>query len=208
MKKLYSLYVRVSTNKQDAENQLIPLREYVRKVGGEVYKEYVDIISGKEKSRPDYDQMFKDASKRLFDVVLFWDLSRFSRAGTLFTLQKLKELESHNVEWESYMEQYLRSTGEFKPVVISIMATLAKIERQKISERTKAGLQRAVKEGKTLGRPAISGYHRREIVKLMKQYKSINKVAKELRVSYGTCYKIVKDKCPELIDGKGRGRKK
>ncbi len=196
------LYARVSGGKQEALNQLLQLREYVAKKGGKIVKEYVDIISGKEKSRPAYDQMFKDASKRLFDVVVFWDLSRFSRAGTLFTLQKLKELESHNVEWESYQEQYLRSTGDFKDVVISIMATLAKIEREKISERTKAGLQRARLEGKILGRPAISGYHKREIVKLMKQYKSINKVAKELRVSYGTCYKIVKANCPELMEKK------
>jgi hypothetical protein len=28
------------------------------------------------------------------DLVLFWDLSRFSRSGTLYTLQKLKELET------------------------------------------------------------------------------------------------------------------
>ena len=196
------LYARKSTENQEEANQLIQLREYVAKKGGKIVKEYVDVISGKEKSRPAYDQMFKDASKGLFDVVVFWDLSRFSRAGTLHTLQKLKELNSYNVDWESYSEQYFRSAGEFKDVLISIMATLAKIERQKISERTKAGLQRARLEGKTLGRPSISGYHKREIVKLMKEYKSINKVAKELRVSYGTCYKVVKEKCPELMEKK------
>lgn len=204
MKKKVAIYVRVSTNKQEVENQLLQLRDYVKnsKEGDEIYEEYVDVISGKERSRPGYDKMFRDASKKLFNMVLFWDLSRFARAGTLFTLQKLKELERNNIEWESYQEQYLRSTGDFKDVVISIMATLAKIEREKISERTKAGLQRAVKAGKTLGRPSISPYHKREIVRLMKKYKSINKVAQELRVSYGTCYKVIKKKCPELVQKK------
>lgn len=137
-----AIYVRVSTNKQEVDNQLLQLREYSKKSNYEVFKEYIDIISGKENSRPSYDLMFQDAHKRLFDLVLFWDLSRFSRSGTLFTLQKLKELENLGVEWESYQEQYFRSVGQFKDVILSVISTVAKIEREKISERTKAGLQR------------------------------------------------------------------
>jgi len=140
-----AIYVRVSTTKQEVENQLLQLREYSQKCGYEIFKEYVDVISGKENSRPDYDLMFSDAHKRLFNIVLFWDLSRFSRAGTLFTLQKLKELENLGIEWESYQEPYFKSIGQFKDVLLSIMSTLAKIEREKISERTKAGLERSKK---------------------------------------------------------------
>lgn len=136
------IYVRVSTTKQEVENQLIQLREYCKKCNYEIFKEYVDIISGKETSRPSFDLMFKEAHKRLFDLVLFWDLSRFSRAGTLFTLQKLKELENLGIDWESYQEPYFKSVGQFKDVVISLLSSVAKMEREKISERTKAGLQR------------------------------------------------------------------
>ena len=135
-----AIYVRVSTTKQEVENQLIQLREYCKKNNYEICNEFVDIISGKETSRPQYDLMFQDAHKRLFDIVLFWDLSRFSRAGTLFTLQKLKELENLGIDWESYQEPYFKSIGQFKDVVLSIISTVAKIEREKISERTKAGL--------------------------------------------------------------------
>ena len=147
------LYVRVSTNKQEADNQLLQLREYCKKMDYKIEHEFVDIISGKETSRPAYDKMFNCARKRLFDIVIFWDLSRFSRAGTLHTLQKLKELEGLGILWHSYQDAYLSSVGDFKDVVISILSTLAKIEREKISERTKAGLERAKKEGKRLGRP-------------------------------------------------------
>ena len=137
-----AIYIRVSTAKQEVDNQALQLREYCKKNNYEIYKEYVDVISGKETSRAGYDLMFEEAHKRLFDLVLFWDLSRFSRAGTLFTLQKLKELENLGIDWESYQEPYFKSIGDFKDVVLSIMATLAKIEREKISERTKAGLAR------------------------------------------------------------------
>lgn len=142
-----AIYVRVSTNKQDVENQLIQLRAYCEKCNMTVWKEYSDIISGKETSRPAYDSLFQDAHKRLFDMVLFWDLSRFSRAGTLHTLQKLHELDLLGIAWKSYQEQYLDSAGAFKDVVVSIMATLAKIERVRISERTKAGLANRKKFG-------------------------------------------------------------
>jgi len=147
------LYVRVSTEKQEAKNQFLQLRKYCKSMDYEIVKEYVDIISGKENSRPFYDRMFRDAHQRKFDLVVFWDLSRFSRSGTLFTLQKLKELENLRIGWHSFQEPYFSTLGDFKDVVLSIMATLAKIEREKISERTKAGLARAKAQGKTLGRP-------------------------------------------------------
>ena len=134
------LYVRVSTSKQELKNQEIELRDYCKKKDYKIVHVYSDIISGKEKSRPEFDKLFHDAKKRLFELVLFWDISRFSRAGTLYTLQKLKELENLGVAWESYQEPYFSSIGDFKDVVLSIMSTLAKIEREKISQRTKAGL--------------------------------------------------------------------
>lgn len=167
-----AIYVRVSTDKQEVDNQLIQLREYCNKSNYNTFKEYVDIISGKENSRPNYDQMFQDAHRKLFDLVLFWDLSRFSRAGTLFTLQKLKELENLGIDWESYQEPYFKSVGQFKDVVLSIISTVARIEREKISERTKAGLERARRKGKPIGKRGKdkkprnkSGYFRKHSTK-------------------------------------------
>jgi DNA invertase Pin-like site-specific DNA recombinase len=152
MPKRVAIYVRVSTEKQEALNQLIQLKAYCERSDYLVVNEYVDIISGKETSRPMFDVMFSHAHQRLFDLVLFWDVSRFSRAGTLYTLQKLKELENCGVDWESYQEPYFKSVGDFKDVVLSIMATVAKIERERIVERTKAGLERARLNGKKIGK--------------------------------------------------------
>lgn len=151
-----ALYVRVSTDKQELENQARDLRLYCEKAGYEIFKIYSDVLSGRDISRPAFIELFEEAHKRLFDVVVFWDISRFSRSGTLYTMQKLKELENLNIEWESYQEPYFRSAGQFKDVVISIMATIAKIEREKISERTKAGMRIKKLAGKHIGRPAGS----------------------------------------------------
>jgi DNA invertase Pin-like site-specific DNA recombinase len=98
-------------------------------------------------------EMFKAASQRKFDVLLFWSLDRLSREGVLPTLQYLNRLTGYGIGWRSFTEQYLDSTGMFRDAVISILAVIAKQERNRISERTKAGLERARAKGKTLGRP-------------------------------------------------------
>lgn len=188
--KIVALYVRVSTDKQEVQNQVLQLRSYARRSHFKVYKEYVDIISGKEDSRPSWDLLFLDAHKKLFDIVLFWDLSRFSRSGTLFTLQKLQELENLGIDFISYQEPYLNTTGMFKDVVISILATIAKIERLQISERTKAGLQRARSNGVQLGRPAIPSDTIEEVKRLLGCGWSINRIHARLHVSVGKISEI------------------
>ncbi len=143
-----AIYVRVSTDTQELNNQKAALIEYCLKSDWEVYSVYEDIASGTKQSRPAFDRLLIDSRKKVFDIVLFWALDRFSRSGTLYTLQRLNELKLLGIKFHSYTEPYLSSVGEFGDVVISIMATLAKIERERISERTKAGLRNAVNVGK------------------------------------------------------------
>ena len=150
--KVAAIYVRVSTSKQDVENQLLQLRPYCDKAGYTIYQEYIDIVSGAEDNRPAFNQLFKDAHQRKFDVLVFWALDRFSRSGIYFTIQKLQELKNTGVDWDSYQEQYLRTIGPFGDAVMGIMATLAKIERERLSERTKAGLARKMAMGWMPGR--------------------------------------------------------
>ena len=55
----------------------------------------------------------------------------------------------------SYSFQYLDSCGIFNDAVLSILATIAKQERIRISERVTAGLERARKSGSIIGRPRL-----------------------------------------------------
>lgn len=153
-----ALYLRVSTDKQELKSQSCDLEAYCQKNNWPIFKIYSDIVTGQETTeakRPGFTTLFQEAHQRKFDLVLFWDLSRFSRAGTLYTLQKLQELKKLNINWVSYNEPYISSLGQFSDIVISIMSTLSKIEREKISDRTKAGLRLAKSNGKKLGRPPI-----------------------------------------------------
>src|SRR5229473_7547029 len=151
-----AIYARVSTDKQDNENQLLQLREFAAKQGWQVTREYVDSETGSKASRAEFQHMFEDASKRKFDLLLFWALDRLSREGVLETLQHLNRLTSYGVGYKSYTEQFFDSCGIFKDAVIAIVATVAKQERVRISERTRAGLAIARAKGKILGRPSLN----------------------------------------------------
>ncbi|MBC8378252.1 MAG: recombinase family protein [Planctomycetes bacterium] len=149
------IYARVSTTDQKPENQIRELEAYAAKQGWEIVQTITDKVSGTKqaKDRAGLSKVLNMANQGKFDVLLFWSLDRLSREGTRETLCYLQTLTDRGVKWHSYTEEYLSSLGAFADVVISILSTLAKQERIRISERTKAGLERARKDGKTLGRP-------------------------------------------------------
>jgi len=185
------IYARVSTDKQDNENQLLQLREFAAKQGWQITREYVDSESGSKASRPEFQRMFEDASRHKFDLLLFWALDRLSREGVLETLQHLNRLTSYGVGYKSYTEQFFDSCGIFKDAVIAIMATLAKQERIKRSERTKAGLERVRAAGKRLGRPTkLNGQHTAQIAALRAQGLSLRAVGRELGISEGSVRRL------------------
>jgi DNA invertase Pin-like site-specific DNA recombinase len=141
--------------------------------------------------------MFEDASKRRFDILLFWSLDRLSREGVLETLQYLNRLSSYGIQWRSFTEQYLDSTGMFRDAVISILAVIAKQEKTRISERTKAGLERARAKGKLLGRRKAD-VTPEDVDAALAAGNSYRQAAKLLKVSPGTVWAI-KNKQPNPV---------
>jgi DNA invertase Pin-like site-specific DNA recombinase len=189
-----ALYARVSTKdgRQDTGNQLIALREYAAKQGWEIAGEYIDHESGGHSKRPHFQRMFADARARRFDLVLFWSLDRLSREGVSATLNHLERLTSFGVNWRSFTEEYLDSTGIFRDAVIAILAVIAKQERIRRSERAAAAIARLRRQGKTehLGRPR-KVVDRGRARRMHEQGVSLRAIAAELGVSPMTVQHIV-----------------
>jgi DNA invertase Pin-like site-specific DNA recombinase len=109
--------------------------------------EYIDHESGRKGSdkRKRFAALFEDASRRKFDLVLFWALDRFSREGIVRAINYLQRLDSYGIAFHSYTEAHLATDNELvRNVLLAVMSSLAKVEAEKISERVKAGLQRVV----------------------------------------------------------------
>jgi DNA invertase Pin-like site-specific DNA recombinase len=187
------IYVRVSTKDkgQEVENQLVQLREFAATQGWTIIREYVDHETGSKSDRTRFQEMFEDASRRRFDLVLFWSLDRLSREGVLQTLNYLSRLTSDGVGYRSFTEQYFDSYGIFKDAVIAIMATVAKQERLRISERTKAGLENARRKGIPLGRRRVRLDVER-VRQLRAEGRSYEEIAKELKCGVGTAFRAAK----------------
>jgi len=189
-----AIYARVSTKDkgQEVENQLRQLREFAALHGWTVYREFIDHETGKTDDRAEFQAMFRDASQRKFDVLLFWALDRLSREGVLETLQHLNRLTSYGVGYRSFTEQYFDSCGIFKDAVIAIIATVAKQERVRISERVKAGLETARAKGKRLGRPKRTVDASR-IATLRSQGFGWKKIAREMGCGVSTVLRVAQE---------------
>lgn len=186
-----ALYLRVSTDKQETENQAVQLREFATKQGWQIVREYCDYESGSKSDRAEFQRMFADGSKRQFDLVLFWALDRLSREGVYQTLQHLNRLETYGIGFRSFTEPYFDSCGVFKDAVIAIMATLAKQERIKRAERTKAGLARVRAAGKRLGRPVrLNGEHHAAVARLRAAGVSYRAIASQLSISLRSAQRL------------------
>lgn len=148
------LYARVSTDKQDTDNQMIRLREIAQNRGYEVFDEYVDIASGRNAHRPNLDHMMKDAKSHRFDKILAVRLDRIARS--VINLNNLMiDLDEWKVKIE-FIDQPIDTSTPAGKMILTILGAMAEFERELIVERTNDGLKRAVKEGKTLGRRSTS----------------------------------------------------
>jgi DNA invertase Pin-like site-specific DNA recombinase len=150
------IYARCSTRDQETDNQVAQLKAYAAQQNWEVVDTVVDVCSGGKAAteRPGLDKVFDLARRRQFDLLLFWALDRFSREGSRKTIGYLAMLDDAGVDWHSFSEPYISSLGIFKDAIIAILSALAKQEKVRISERTKAGLERTVRvNGTRLGRP-------------------------------------------------------
>lgn len=185
-----AIYARVSTKDkgQTNENQLRELRSFAERLDYTLYKEYCDQESGGNAERPEFQRLFADAHQRRFDVVLFWSLDRFSREGVTETLNHLQKLQAAGVQFKSFTEQYLDSTGLFREAIIGFLAAIAKQERVRFSERIKAGQARSSKKP---GRPTLNEDTVVELRQLREQGLSFKKIQLITGVPTATMHKYL-----------------
>jgi DNA invertase Pin-like site-specific DNA recombinase len=185
-----ALYSRISTSDQNNQNQLDQLRAFAQTQGWRIVHEYVDVASGGNADRQEFRALFAAASRREFDLILFWSLDRFSREGVLTTLRYLEILTQYNVGYRSYSEQFLDSCGAFRDAIISILAVIAKQERVRLSERTLAGLARARAAGRVGGRPRVQ-CNPHKVLRLRAAGHSLGTIASKLKLTKTTVYRIL-----------------
>lgn len=147
-----ALYARTSMSDQSTETQLIALRDYCQRMGFQITSEYVDNgFSGKDTIRPEFERLLEDMRSKKFQAILTWKLDRVGRS-LQHLLNFLQELRNRKVDFIS-MTEMIDTTTPHGELIWNILGAFAQYERSIIVSRTLAGLERARRQGKQLGRP-------------------------------------------------------
>jgi len=128
------------------------------------------------------------AKKRQIDVVLVWRFDRFARS-VKHLVTALEELRHLNIAFVSYQEN-IDTSSALGNAIFTIIAAMAELERNIIVDRVRAGLRRAVAEGKQLGRPKSSADDN-EIRQLRQQGMSLRVIAQKTGASKSTVSRVL-----------------
>jgi DNA invertase Pin-like site-specific DNA recombinase len=167
--KRVALYARVSHagGDQNPENQLAALRAFAAGREWEIAGEYVDLAPaiGARDPRggfvglPAWRRLWADCRRGKVDVIAVWKLDRAFRSSR-HALNGLATMHARGIEFVCTTQPIDTSTPQGR-FVYAILAAAAEMERELISERTRAGQARARGEGKLIGRPPGSKDRRR-----------------------------------------------
>lgn len=194
-----AIYARVSTSKQEAENQLRELRGFCERRGWSLVREFTDeAVRGRADHKPQLEAMLDAAHRREFDVVVFWSLDRLTRKGPDDAAAILGRIQASGCDFISYREGALTSLGPWGRVVIDILAIVANFESTRMGERIKAGIAERRAEAEKAGETFLWGQARksklREDPELPSKVKALrdggrswSQIAATLRLPLGTC---------------------
>jgi DNA invertase Pin-like site-specific DNA recombinase len=192
--KRIAIYLRVSTDGQNTENQRLELAKIAEQAGWVIVEVYEDQgISGAKgrDQRPAFDNLCKDAARRKFDLIAAWSVDRLGlRLQHLVTF--LEEL--HGLGIDLYLHQQGIDTNmPAGKAMFQMLGVFSEFERAMIRERVNAGLARAKAQGKTLGRPKTATDTEQAIIEaLAKGDKGMQKIAKELGVGTSVVQRLAK----------------
>ena len=186
-----AIYLRVSTRDQSTEAQHAELVLIAVRAGWQIVETYRDAgISGAKgrDQRPGFDQMLKDATRRRFDLLMAWSVDRLGRS-LQHLVTTLADLQAAGIDL--YLrQQAIDTTTPSGRALFQMLGVFAEFERAMIRERVQAGIDRARRAGKRLGRPRIESGRADAIRASLASGVSIRRAAKQYRVGIATVQRL------------------
>lgn len=192
-------YVRVSTSKQDLENQKFEITNFA-KANNIVIDEWLEeTISGtKDPKKRKLGQLLDKAVKG--DTIVCTEISRLGRS-LFMVMQILNMCMLEEIHVWTVKENYKLGTDVSSAILAFAFSLAAQIERDLLSQRTKAGLARRKAEGIKLGRPVGSKNKKTKlsgkedyIRELLMQGQSYSAIARIYHVDRTTLMRFVKSR--------------
>ena len=171
-------YARVSTDDQNLDGQLDALKA----AGAE--KIFADKITGTARKRPELDRLLDQL--RQGDVITVTKYDRLARS-LRDLLDIVDAIQAQGAGFRSLAED-IDTTTPAGRLVFHVFASIAQFERERISERTKEGLEAARKRGRVGGRPPALSAAQREEVRRMRDIdgRNLTEISRLFKVSTKT----------------------
>ena len=184
-------YIRVSTESQTTENQRMQIMQYCKQVKVKNVSWYSETISGT--LQPQVRKLGVLLHQlQAGDMIICTELSRLGRS-MLMIMNILDECLQKKVKVIAIKENFVLDESIACKALMFAFGLSADIERQLISDRTKAGLAVARAKGKRIGRQKGEKPHyfkltpfKNQIIEYMNQGRSINSMAREFNVKWKT----------------------
>lgn len=148
-------YIRISTNKQDVETQRVQILKYAQSEKLMI-DEFVEVqeSSAKSPKQRKIDELREKLKRN--DILIVYELSRLGRS-MFETINFVLELAENGVQFVFLKQPELSNfKNSHSKLLLTFYAYIAEVEKEFISQRTKAGLEKARAKGKILGRPVGS----------------------------------------------------
>lgn len=189
-------YIRVSTDKQNVENQRYEIEKYCKLHHLKVDKWVNEIVSGKKTlENRKLGKLLKRMKQN--DIMICAELSRLGRSMMLI-MSILNQCMERNIQVWTIKDNYRLGADLPSKVLAFAFSLVAEIERDLISQRTKEALARKRSEGIKLGRPKgslsskrkLSG-HEKEITKMLEDKMPKSQIAQIYKVHRNTLYQFI-----------------
>ena len=191
-------YYRVSTDKQDYENQKEGVVAYCKRQGFNIDKEVKDEgVSGKvDVYKRNLGKLIKKAKKD--DVIIVSEISRLGR-DLLMVLNTAKTLYEKGVKIYCVKENIHLDGSIMAKVFVTVFGLIAEIERYFISERTKEALERKKAAGVHIGRPFGFSYSlldafADDVIEMRNKGLSKSEISRQLKCTWTTLHRFMMKK--------------
>jgi len=151
-----AIFIRVSTEEQDTENQRLKLMELINRRNYEHVKTYDVTQSVYHHASTEYlSELREDARLGKYNILCVWSLDRLSRRGIMHTLNIVNELCNNGVKIVSLQDGFIDTLTDnnIRDLFIAFISFIARYESQRKSANIKAGLAKKKQLGYNIGKP-------------------------------------------------------
>jgi len=186
-------YIRISTDKQDAQKQEHLLLKHAQQHEMKI-DDFINVEMSSRKSTRErrIDELMNELIDG--DMLLVAELSRLGR-NMFEVIEIINRLGQKGVEVVFVRQPELSTAGPHRKLLLAIYSYFAEAERDFISLRTKQGLAAARAKGKKLGRPKGS----RDKHRVLDPYRTTIKEHLQMRVPLRRIQNIVNLQLPKPL---------